>query len=249
MPGLFALTPRGGRWWDGARIKYHLVRSPPRRDMSFRGFHIALPLAALCLGLQARAADRTAVSDPAHPVEDYSAAAAMNKLVFDDFARDLYPRGRTAQPRAVAASPKVQGQRAPTASISNGAASQEDAQARAAAVVVATQPPGQEHTLDLSVRLPGVTVNGRRDVFSESDRQLHALEASLPCAGCDGHRHDDPPRLVQIGTAVAIAAARSLLFSQPRVRGEPNDEALYLSHDGVCTPDDPFRCLNRPQLP
>lgn len=215
-------------WRPRAQIHYHRDRSPPPRTMRPRGIAIVLPLLALCPGVSAQAT----APDQAHPVEDYSAAAAKaaNRPEYDDFARDLYPRG---------------GRAAPPPSANGPAAGPPAAPARGPAAVATAQ----EHPLDLSIRLPGVTVNGRRDAFSDSDQRLRDLQAALPCAGCDGRRHDDPPRLVQLGATLAIATVRSLLFSQPRVRGEPNDEALYLSHEGVCTPDDPLRCLARPQLP
>lgn len=199
--------------------------------------------------------------DDAHPPrqpavdarsQDLSFAAnpGSDDLAIDDFTKDLHPHSEAkAKPDRPAASSLAQNQKPASAMAAPEGAVSPTKSPDTDALPAQPSPTASPGTLDLTVALPEVLVNGKRDAFSQTDQRLNNLAVALPCAGCDGRRNDDPPKIVQIGTAVAVKALKSLFFSQPRVRGEPNDEALYLAHDGVCTPDDPYRCLYRPQMP
>jgi hypothetical protein len=182
--------------------------------------------------------------------QDLSPAANPDAgdLEADNFTRNLSPReddnNKSGEALAQARSPERQTPSiSPALADTVGSKQEQDSDPSQQASGLSRGP------LDLTVILPKVTVTGNRDVFSQFDEHLKSLSGALPCAGCDGRRNDDPPRLVQIGAQVAVTTLKALFFSQPRIRGEPNDEALYLAHECVCTPDDPFRCLNRSQLP
>jgi hypothetical protein len=79
-----------------------------------------------------------------------------------------------------------------------------------------------------------------------TDTQLIRLERSLPCIGCDG-TPQGPSTATVIGVNFLVGALR-MFFQQPHVREEPNDEALYLAHDG-CATDGDIRCTIDPRLP
>ncbi len=217
-------------------------------------------VAGVMLGAVLGWASPAFAGDDANRVHQAAADARAEDLSFaanpksrdpgvDDFTKDLVPHsGAKGKADRSAAAPAL----TPKPDLATGAnessvdstRSPDPADQPAQASSIPSSGP-----LDLTVTLPEVLVNGKRDSFSQTDQRLKSLAVALPCAGCDGRRNDDPPKIVQIGTYVAVKALKSLFFSQPRVRGEPNDEALYLAHDGVCTPDDPYRCLYRPQMP
>lgn len=88
-----------------------------------------------------------------------------------------------------------------------------------------------------SVQLDRITITGKLDALSKSDARLKAVGKALPCFGCDGKRFDETPLALRLGLDVGAAVVRSFL-QQPRVRGEPADEALYHAlRSGNCIGD------------
>jgi len=94
-------------------------------------------------------------------------------------------------------------------------------------------------------RLEDVQVIGHGDYFFKLDQRLRNLRDSLPCVGCEGRLLTGPPLAVRLGLEVATFALKPF-FQQPRVRGEPNDEAHYLAmRSANCFGDlDTSRCPN-----
>lgn len=94
-------------------------------------------------------------------------------------------------------------------------------------------------------RLEDVQVIGHGDYYFKLDQKLRDLKDSLPCAGCEGRLLTGPPLAVRLGLEVATFTLKAF-FQQPRVRGEPNDEAHFLAlRSANCFGDlDTSRCPN-----
>ncbi|MDR3418544.1 MAG: hypothetical protein P4L83_20430 [Nevskia sp.] len=83
------------------------------------------------------------------------------------------------------------------------------------------------------VKLPGVNVQGKRDVFGENDRRLKQLQDSLPCAGCDAKPHT---KKKLVNRVLDTVGDRVLPTEAPdHSNREANDKAEELSKDGVCS--------------
>jgi len=100
-----------------------------------------------------------------------------------------------------------------------------------------------------AVQLPGVTVYGTLDPLKRGDARLKRQTDALPCMGCDGVVRDPTPLVVNFAKAAALKVLRGTLFKQPHVREEPNDEALILAHQYLCTAENPFGCFGSDKMP
>ena len=82
----------------------------------------------------------------------------------------------------------------------------------------------------------------REQFIYPGDASLAKWRRELGCSDCIQVDHSRLPVAVAIAAAVASSLAKGLL-PQPRVRGEPNDEALFIALR-ECWPDD-YTCISR----
>jgi hypothetical protein len=90
------------------------------------------------------------------------------------------------------------------------------------------------------IDLDPITVYLQGDPFGSN---LGGLRNAMPCLGCDGKRFGRPFAL-ELGIGLGLFAARPF-FQQPRIRGEPNDEAAYYTLRMAQCLDDSPGCLDR----
>lgn len=83
------------------------------------------------------------------------------------------------------------------------------------------------------VNLPGVTVQGKSNVFNDNDRKLKELQDSLPCTGCDAKPHTHKKLYKRVLDAVGD---RVLPTEAPdHAAHDANDKSLEFSQEGNCS--------------
>lgn len=77
-------------------------------------------------------------------------------------------------------------------------------------------------------QLEEIIVTGDPGYFGMLDLRLKSIQESLPCFGCDGGTLSKAPLAIRFAEGLGTTLLRAF-FQQPKVRGEPADEALYQS--------------------
>jgi hypothetical protein len=91
------------------------------------------------------------------------------------------------------------------------------------------------------VKLPGVSVQGKRNVFEENDKKLKELQDSLPCNGCDATPHVKKKLVARVLNAVG---ERVLPTPAPdHSNRDPNDKAEEYSQQDACNAANPGGCI------
>lgn len=103
----------------------------------------------------------------------------------------------------------------------------------------AAQGEGADNTANIN--LPGVNVEGKRNVFNDNDKKLKQLQDSLPCTGCDAKPHTKKKFVKRVLDAVGD---RVLPTEAPdHSTHDANDKALEFSQQGNCTGANVKECV------
>jgi hypothetical protein len=85
---------------------------------------------------------------------------------------------------------------------------------------------------EANIKLPGVNVQGQRNVFDDNDKKLKALQDSLPCNGCDAKPHTHKKLYKKVLDAVGD---RVLPTEAPdHSTHDANDKSLDFANEGNC---------------
>lgn len=113
--------------------------------------------------------------------------------------------------------------------------------AEAAAAADPNAPAEPAASDDKKINLPGVSVQGKRNVFNDNDKKLKDMQDSLPCTGCDAKPHTKKKLVKRVLDAVG---ERVLPTEAPdHSDRDANDKAQEFSQQNLCTAGNIGGCI------
>lgn len=91
------------------------------------------------------------------------------------------------------------------------------------------------------IKLPNVNVEGKRNVFTDSDKKLKQLQDSLPCAGCDAKPHTKRKFVKRVLDAVGDRVLPTEAPDHSTL--DANDKAEDFAKHNLCGPGNISGCV------